>query len=74
MKFLKASLISLISKVMLVLAIRSCYVFMHGFYYFLVFFFFVYTTFVFLTSLSLASWHQHQLIINLGLLLNKEKT
>jgi hypothetical protein len=70
---MRASLISLISKVLLVLAIKSCYVLLHGFYYFFGIFLFVYTTFVFLAGLSLASWHQHQLIINLGLLLNKKK-
>jgi hypothetical protein len=71
-KALKASLISLISKVLLVLTIRSSYVLLHGFYYFFAFLLFVYTTFIFLVGLSLASRHQHQLIINLELLLNKK--
>jgi hypothetical protein len=39
-------IIDKISKVLLVLVIRSCYVLLHGFYYFWPFFF-VYTTFVF---------------------------
>jgi uncharacterized membrane protein len=51
-KVLRTSLISLISTVLLVLTIKSCYVLLRSFYYFFGIFSFLYTTFIFLASLT----------------------